>query len=175
MGEAKGFEHRLTLLENLPNEVFMEIFVYLSSVDLVYAFVQQNMRFLTLINYCMDSVDFKSVSKMKFDCVGRYHNMHQWRMLRLSEDEQSPGQIRHFCQRYPLDQYFPQLQSLSAVNMPVSYAGEFVLQLVSFDHLDSLEIGNICGESIPHSFRLSSLRRLVVTACQHNSWMLVST
>ena len=57
--------------------------------------------------------------------------------------------------------------------MTPKYAREFVSQLASFDHLVSLEIGNICGENI-QSFGLPLLKRLVVTACKHTAWIMVS-
>jgi hypothetical protein len=56
--------------------------------------------------------------------------------------------------------------------MTPTYAQEFISQLVSFDHLVSLEIGNICGEKI-QPFELPSLKRLVVTACKNTAWMMV--
>src|SRR5205085_8080945 len=93
----KSFQKRCkresTLLECLPNELFLEIFNYLSNVDIVYAFSQLNNRFQYLIlNYCK-TFDFKSISKAKFKLVIREHNTQQWRSLRLSDDDYTPRQI----------------------------------------------------------------------------------
>jgi hypothetical protein len=172
MSEAKRFRRGYTLIEQLPNELFIEIFAFLSGVDTVYAFSQLNTRFQSLLIQHVNSFDFQSISKAKFDYVIQHHDIQQWRSLRLSEDDQTSGQIILFCQLYPSHQYISQLKSLCVVNMTPKYAQEFISQLVSFDHLVSLEIGNICGEKI-QPFELPSLKRLVVTACKHTAWMMV--
>ncbi len=114
MSEPKHFKHSFTLLEQLYPMNFSFRFFY-------HAF------------------DFQSISKAKFDYITRHHDMHRWRSLRLSENNQTPGQIQLFCQLYPPHRYLLQLKSLSAVHMTVKYAEEFVSQLVSFDHLVRLD------------------------------------
>jgi hypothetical protein len=173
MSESKRFKRDFTSLEQLPNELFIEIFAFLNGVDIVYALSQLNTRFQFLLIQYVNIFDFKSISKSKFHYIIQHHDIHQWRSLRLSEDDETPGQIRLFCQLYPPHQYISQLQSLCALNMTFKYAGEFLCQLVSFDHLVSLEIGNICGENI-QPFQLPSLKRLIVTACKHTAWMRVN-
>jgi hypothetical protein len=201
MSEPKRFKCHYTSFERLPNELLIEIFTYLNGVDTVYAFSQLNTRFQSLLINYVNVFDFKSISKAKFDYVIKHHDIHQWQSLRLSDDDETPGQIKHFCQRYPLLQCISQLRSLCALNMTAKYAQEFLLQLKispdhhlsldienivllnienicganiqSFDYLVSLEIGNICGENI-QAFELSSLKRLVVTGCKHTAWMMVS-
>jgi hypothetical protein len=173
MSEPKRFKRDFSSLEQLPNELFIEIYAYLNGVDTICAFSQLNARFQALLIQYVNTFDFKSINKAKFDYVIRHHDIHQWRSLRLSEDDETPGQIKLFCQLYPPYQYISQLQSLCALKMTSKYAQEFVSQLVSFDHLVSLEIGNICGENI-QSLELPSLKRLVVTACKHTAWMMVS-
>jgi hypothetical protein len=173
MSESKRFKGYYTSFEQLPNELFLHIFGYLNGVDAVYAFSQMNNRFrYLLINY-INIFDFKSISKAKFDCVTKHHDTYQWRSLRLSDDHETPGQIKLFCQLYPPHRYLSQLQSLCIFSLKPKYAQEFVSQLVSFDHLVSLTIGTICGENI-EPFELPSLKRLVVTACGHTDWMMVS-
>jgi len=173
MSEPKRFKRHYTSFEQLPNELFVEIFNYLTGVDTVYAFSQLNTRFQSLLINYVNLFDFKSISKAKFDYVIQHHDIHQWRSLHLSEDDETPGQIRYFCQYYPPHLYVSQLQSLCALNMTAKYAQKFVSQLISFDHLVSLEIGNICGENI-QAFELPSLKRLVVTGCKHTAWMMVN-
>jgi hypothetical protein len=173
MSEPKRFKRHYASFEQLPNELLIEIFTYLYGVDTVYAFSKLNTRFQSVLIQYVNIFDFKSISKGKFDYVIQHHDIHQWRSLRLSDDDETPGQIRLFCQLYPLHQYISQLQSLCAVKMTSKYAQEFVSQLISFDHLVSLEIGNICGENI-QAFELPSLKRLVVTGCKHTGWMMVS-
>jgi hypothetical protein len=173
MSEAKRFKHDCTTLEQLPNELFGEIFGYLNSVHSVYAFSQLNDRFQSLLNNYANILDFKSISKANFDFVTRHHDIHQWRSLRLSDDDRTPGQIKLFCQLFPLAQYMSHLQSLCIVNMKPNYTQELFAHLRSFDHLVSLTVGKICGENI-QPIDLPLLKRLVITSCKHTDWMMVS-
>ena len=173
MSEPKRFKHDYTSIEQLPNELFVEIFGYLNGIDTVYAFSQLNNRFQSLLNNYVNIFDFKSISKAKFDFVTQHHDIHQWRSLRLSEDDQTPGQIKLFCQLFPPAQYISQLQSLAVLNMQPKYAQDFLSQLISFDHLVSLTIGKICGQKI-QPIDLPSLKQLVVTSCPHTDWIMVS-
>lgn len=173
MSLPKRLNHDLLTLEQLPNELFIQIFSYFNGVDAVYAFSLLNTRFQSLLTQHIDVFDFKSISKAKFHHVIQQHDIHQWRSLRLSDDNHTPGQVKLFCQLYPLQQSITQLQSFSAIHMTPDYAREFLLQVASFNNLVSLEIGNICGENM-QPFELPSLKRLVVTACQQTTWMMVS-
>jgi hypothetical protein len=173
MSVSKRFKRDYTSLEQLPNELFVEIFGYLNGVDAVYAFSQLNNRFQHLLINYVNTFDFKSISKSKFDYVTKHHDIHHWRSLRLSEDDKTPGQIKLFSQLYPPQQYISHLQSLSISNIESKLAKDFLSQLVSFDHLVSLTIGHICGENI-QPFQLPSLQQLRVTACKHTTWMMVS-
>jgi hypothetical protein len=114
-----------------------------------------------------------SISKAKFEFITRHHDIHQWRSLRLSDDDRTPGQIKLFCQLFPPAQYISQLQSLSVVNMRKKYGKELFAQLRTFDHLVSLTIGKICGHYLV-PIALPSLNRLVVNSCGQTYWMTVS-
>jgi hypothetical protein len=173
MSEPKRFKHESTILEHLPNELLIEIFGYLNGVDTVYAFSQLNIRFQCLLNDYVKSFDFKSVSKAKFNLVTQLHDIHRWRSLCLSDDDDTPGQIRSFCHLFPPAQYIHQLKSLSALNMTPTYAKEFLLQIGSFNNLISLSIGTVCGIDI-QSIQLPSLKRLVLTSCKNTKWLMVS-
>jgi len=173
MNEPKRFKRESTILEHLPNELFVEIFGYLNGVDTVYAFSQLNIRFRCLINDYVRNFDFKFVSKAKFDFITRLHDTHQWRSLCLSDGDKTPGQIKSFCQLFPLAKHIHQIQSLAALDMTPKYAQEFLLQIGSFENLTSLSIGRICGFNIP-SIELPSLKRLVLTSCKYTSWIMVS-
>ncbi len=168
----KRFKRDCTLLERLPNELFLEIFNYLSDVDVVYAFSQLNHRFQCLIlNYC-HTFDFKSVSKTKFKLVIQEHNTQQWRSLRLSDDDDTPGQITLFSQLFPFIKYVSQLETLSLINMKPKTAQFIIPQMKIFTHLVSLTIGSICGKDIS-TLELSSLKYLVIRSCKHSKWMKV--
>ncbi|CAF1164458.1 unnamed protein product, partial [Rotaria sordida] len=172
MSISTYIDNNFTLLEALPNEIFLEIFQYLNGVDTIYAFSQLNNRFQHLLIKYVKTFDFKSITKVKFDFVTQHHDIHRWRSLRLSEDIETPGQIGLFCQLFPLPKYISQIQSLSILNMKPKFAKTVLSQLISFDYLISLTVTTICGENI-QPFKLSSLKQLVFTGCKHNNWIKV--
>ncbi|CAF4449884.1 unnamed protein product, partial [Adineta steineri] len=149
-----------------PNELFVEIFGYLTGVDATYAFSQLNYRFQQLLLTYVNTFDFQSVSKLKFDYVTKHHDIQQWQSLRLSNNDQTPGQIRLFSELHSPLQYLSQLQVLSLINIESKLIEEYFSPLISYDQLISLTIGNICGENM-QSLELPSLKRLVINACKH--------
>jgi len=168
----KRFKRDCTLFERLPNELFLEIFTYLSDVDIVYAFSQLNDRFQCLIlSYCK-TFDFKSVSKAKFKLVIQEHDTQRWQSLRLSDNDDTPGQIILFSQLFPFVKYVPQLQDLSLINMKPKTAEFIIPQIKTFTHLVSLTIGSICGKNIS-TLELPSLKYLIVNSCKYSKWMKV--
>ena len=174
MVSRKRFKREATSIERLPNELFVEIFSYLTNVDAVCAFTKLNQRFQALtLKYC-NAFDFKSVSKAKFDYVIRYHNIHQWRSLRLSDDDNTPGQVTHFCRSlFPFERYISQLQTLSIIHTKPKAALAFLPQLTLFPHLVSLSMGSVCGKSIP-LLECRTLKRLAINSCTHTQWMKVN-
>ncbi|CAF2379233.1 unnamed protein product [Rotaria sp. Silwood2] len=170
MSEAKRFKREFKLIENLPNELFVEIFGYLNGVDTVYAFSQLNIRFQCLLNHYVNNFDFKSISKAKFNYVTQLHDIHQWRSLCLYDDDSTPGQIKYFSRLFPPNEYLHQLKSLTVLHMKPEYAQNFLLQIRSLNNLVSLSIGLICGLNI-QSIELTSLKRLILTSCKHTFWI----
>ncbi|UJR10298.1 hypothetical protein I4U23_014504 [Adineta vaga] len=156
---------------NYPTNFFLEIFAYLTSIDVVYSFSQLNNRFRHLLINYVNNFDFESVSKVKFDYVTQHHDIHSWRSLRLSNDDKTPGQIKLFCQLYPPPRYLSQLQILSLLNMHHNFNKETFFQSGSFDQLVSLTISDICGEHMP-VFQLPSLQQLTVVGCKHTCWLM---
>jgi hypothetical protein len=77
MSNLKQVKHDVPSFEQLPNELFAEVFGSINSVDTVYAFSQLNTRFLRLLNNYLTVFDFKSVSKAKFDYVTQQHDIYQ--------------------------------------------------------------------------------------------------
>jgi hypothetical protein len=168
----KRFKHGSTSIERLPNEIFLEIFNYLSDADAVYAFSQLNARFQCLaLHYC-HTFDFKSVSKAKFKLIIAKHDTKRWRALRLSDDDDTPGQITLFSQLFPFAKCVPQLHALSLVNMKPKTAQYLVSHLKTFTHLVSLTIGSICGKDLS-ILELPSLKYLIIHSCKHSKWMKV--
>ncbi|CAF0963111.1 unnamed protein product [Adineta steineri] len=172
MSKSKRFKRESTTFEYLPNEICVEIFSYLNGVDTVYAFSSLNLRFQSLINNYVDIFNFKSISKKKFDFViQHHHNIQQWRSLCLSNNDDTPGQIKLFCQLIPSINYIHQLQSLTILNAQDKDTEKFLLKISSFNNLVSLSIENVCGVSI-QSINLPTLQRLTLTSCKYTSWLM---
>ncbi|CAF0822933.1 unnamed protein product [Rotaria sp. Silwood1] len=170
MTSRKRFKRDVTLFESLPNELFVDVFSYLSDVDAVYAFSRLNKRFQHLIlNYCY-TFDFKSVNKTKFTYVIQQHDIHRWQSLRLSDDNNAPGQVTYFCQLFSFTENISQLKALSIINIKPNTESLFLSNLTSFTHLVSLSIGSVCGKTIPF-LELPTLKNLVINSCMHSSWM----
>lgn len=172
MKARKRFKHTQTLLEDLPNEILIEVFIYLSDIDNVYAFSQLNSRFQDLILNQCSRFDFKSVNKTKFDYIIKQHNMNKWRSLRLSDDDHTPGQVSHFCKLYSFSNDLSQLETLSIINLKQPTASLFVCHLKLFTNLVSLTIGSVCGKTMP-LVQLPNLKHLVISSCMHTNWMKV--
>jgi hypothetical protein len=173
MNAHKRFKPNSTVLEQLPNELFIEIFTYLTNVDVVYSFSQLNIRLQDLIlSYC-HTFDFKSINKAKLDLVIQHHNPQRWRSLRLSNDDETPGQIDYFCRFYPLDQHVSQLKAISLIDVKPHNDTLLFSQLRSFVNLISLTIKSARGFCLSPLY-LPSLKHLVLTSCINNKWIKVN-
>ena len=172
MNPEKRFKAASTVLEQLPNELFVEIFAYLSGADVVYSFSQLNIRIKNLIlNYC-HTFDFQSVHKTKFDLVIQQHNPRHWHSLRLSNDDETPGQIEYFLRLHPLNQRVSQLKSIAFADVNPINGNVLLSQLPSLVNLVSLTIKSVCGECLS-SLSLPSLKRLVLTSCACSNCIMV--
>ncbi|CAF0993115.1 unnamed protein product [Adineta steineri] len=160
-----------SIIEDLPNELFVGIFCYLNGVDTVFAFLSLNNRFQKLLRKYCKVFDFKSSSKLQFDTIFDQYSTKRWKSLQLSNDDQTSGQIEYCFQRYPLSVYFTQLEFLSLLKMKTSDLS--ILSELSFlTNLTSLKIGFICGEiiSMYDLSDLKQLKRLVITSCFNTRW-----
>jgi hypothetical protein len=194
MGKKRSKQTSSTLLEHLPNEIFVEIFSYLNGIDAAFAFLQLNYRFQSLLfEYCQ-LFDFKSISKTKFDLVLEQHDRLRWKSLQLSNDDDTPGQIEYFIENYPLIKHFSQLQSLSILKLkspdklkilidefrsllkstskPLYTYEILVDQLRSLTNLQSLTIESICGTAMTN-LNFPKLKRLVLSSCRNTKWIMV--
>ncbi|UJR10299.1 hypothetical protein I4U23_014505 [Adineta vaga] len=170
MSSAKRFKHDLTVLETLPNELFLEIFSYLTGVVNICAFSQLNNRFQSLISQYCYTFDCKSIAKTELDYIIRHHDIKQWRLLRLSDDDDTPGQVTYFCRQFDLAQSFSHLEALSIINTQCSITTSILPQLTLFNCLVSLSIGSICGKTIP-VVDIVALKHLTITSCIHTNWL----
>lgn len=167
-----------TLLEHLPNEIFISIYSYLTGVDAVWAFSNLNYRFYHLSNRYCYLFDFKSINKTKFDFIlNQQYNKQQWKSLQFSDDDyDTPGQFEYFSQFYSLVDLCPELQSLSLLNIKsISQNNQLLLSnLSTLTNLQSLTLTSLCG-TIICQFDFSKLKRLVISSCLNMNWMKVKS
>lgn len=105
-------------LESLANELFLDLFEYFSSVDLLQAFYNLNTRLNNLIylHFQTHILNFQSTSKSDFDLIcQKYLPSLTDRIisLRLSDDDDTPQEINLFFSYNFSLQQFSSLQSLS--------------------------------------------------------------
>jgi hypothetical protein len=161
------------VLEDLPNELFCQIFFYLSGVDTVFAFSSLNTRFQCLIKEYCQGFDFQLINKTKFDLIFDQYDKQWWKSLRLS-NEDTPGQIEYFFQSYSLIDEISQLKSLSLSKIESINKSILLSQISFLTNLVSLTLKPICGR-ILSNIDLPKLKRLVVTSCKNTEWIRVRT
>jgi hypothetical protein len=160
------------LFEQLPNEIFVEIFSYLNGVDAIFAFAKLNHRFQCLVfEYCQ-YFDFQFISKSQFDLVSQHQNTKQWKSLRISDDKHTPDFVEYFCQVYSLINDFPQLKSFAIVNLKSRQNYTIFSLLPLLTNLVSLKIESVCGDKMS-PFDLPNLKKLVFTSCSSIHWIKV--
>lgn len=172
MPPSKRFKRERTVLECLPNELFLEIFHYLSGVDAVCAFGHLNRRFRSFARSYCDSFDFESISKGKMNYVIRWHDVHRWRSLRLSDSYQTYGQVSYFSELFSWPKHFSGLQHLSIVHMKPQFSEVRFSEFNALVHLVSLSLGSVCGKNLP-VLELPALKYLQIQSCLHCHWMQV--
>ena len=131
------------MLENLPNELFLDLFKYFDSISLIYAFCGLNSRFNNLLFIYLQShsLDFQSVSKHQFDTISQQHIRslaNQIISLHLSNHDETPNIAQYFSRAFTLKQ-FNHLQSLSLCNINSSHILNRIIyqchDLLYFTHL----------------------------------------
>ena len=168
-------------LERLANELFLELFKYLTSVHLLHAFSHLNYRFDTLliIHFKSHSLDFRSVSKFDFDVTCRQHlpsMIDRIIALRLSDDHDTPDQIDLFFSHGFTLHRFVHLQSLTLYHLQSNETiRQIVVQCRRLSHLtrfclikcSSKDHEEIVPNIVDTIWRLSQLK-----SCQLD-WTLV--
>jgi hypothetical protein len=133
-------------LESLANELLLDLFEYLSGVDLLRTFYDLNTRFNDLIylHFQTNMLNFQSISKCDFDFVCQKYLSsitNQIRSLRLSDDDDTPQQIDLFFSYHFSLQQFSYLQSLSIYRIYSFHSLERILdELPSLVHLRHLKL-----------------------------------
>jgi hypothetical protein len=90
--------------ESLSNELFYELFDYIPSHEILYCFIDLNNRLNKIINSYSLNIDFRRISRTKFDFVCDHLRPKQVISLIFSE-ENIPNQVELFHQNFP---YIPQ-------------------------------------------------------------------
>ena len=172
MSPSKRFKREITTLERLPNELFLEIFQYLSGVDTVCAFSRLNRRFRSVMRLYCYSFDFQAISKGKLNYVTQSHDVHRWKSLRLSDSYQTQGQVSYFSDLFSWSEHFSQLEHLSLVQLKPQLSEVRFSEFNALIHLVSLTLGTVCGKNLP-ILELPALRYLQIHSCLHCHWMQV--
>ncbi|CAF0897334.1 unnamed protein product [Adineta steineri] len=170
MNTGEEITNYLTILETFPNELFMEICSYLTSIDIIIAFSNLNHRFQSLISQCCEIFDLNSVNKSKCDFIFQIHNTHQWKSLRISNSDEKPYWMNHIIENYIFTNNFSQLQFLTVGELKDKTQTLFFSILTSLTNLIYLSIESLCAKEI-QSFDLPKLKKLVFSSCLSIDWI----
>ncbi|CAF1494892.1 unnamed protein product [Adineta steineri] len=170
--------------ESIPNEIFIEIFEFLSIFDIFYSFNQLNDHFNELIRTIPLHLNFKYIQKSTFDrfCKFLLTNpdvKNQVYSLKLSNKD-TCGQINEFLSFFSLDEFI-HLHSLTLIQVKENSLQKLksilplIPQLHSFHLLDSNDIqltyplpSNLQILTIPTLSsidKLSSITNLTISGC----------
>jgi hypothetical protein len=108
--------------ESLANELLLDLFEYLSSVDLLRSFYKLNHRLnnLLFLHFQNFGLDFRSISQNDFNliCTQYLPNIvNHIKSLRLTNDDDTPQQIELFYSHGLTIRQFNSLQSLSICDL----------------------------------------------------------
>jgi hypothetical protein len=97
---------RYCVLDLLPVELLYDLFIYFMTHEIFLTFSDVsdyiNAVILSYNGYCLD---FKSIQKSHFDLVCRYIQPKQVILLKLSDDDDTPGQSELFFSRFPIEEF----------------------------------------------------------------------
>lgn len=164
----------MTLLEDIPNEIIVTILSYLCATQAVIGFSKLNSRFENLLREFCLNFDLTSIGKNNFDLVLQIQNTNQWKSLKLSDDNYTPGQVTYFFEKYSFINQFSELQNLSLIGLEHRRSDPIFTQLPSLVNLVSLEIKSVCEANIPE-IDLPNLKKLKFSSCSSTNWLAVRT
>jgi hypothetical protein len=136
-------------LESLANELFLDLFEYLSSDNLLHAFHGLNSRFdaLLLDHFRTHGLDLRSISKHAFNRICRHLSLitNEITSLYLSEKDDTPGQIHEFYAYSFTLRQFIYLQSLSLYHLRSENAmNKILLDLSYLSNITHLTFEECC-------------------------------
>ncbi|CAF3947370.1 unnamed protein product [Adineta steineri] len=122
----------------LPNELFYEVFEYLTTYEILYAFKGLDKRIdVFLSKYKKYDLNFISCPKWKFDFVCQSISSEQFRSLILSDD--TPRQIHLFFNLFYIRQ-FVNLESLTLIEITEQDSNKLLPKLSHLPNLSYLSI-----------------------------------
>ncbi|CAF0963125.1 unnamed protein product [Didymodactylos carnosus] len=151
--KKKTFHYEVSVLEQLPCELFLIISEYLSPQDLISAFYDLNHRLNSFVHLSPLHLDFSKISKSKFDYLCKAISPKALRSLTLSNERQTCGQISRFLHMFDVQKYLTNLRSLTILEPKLN---QLMQILNSFTIMDNVLYS--------HSSPLHSLITLKITA-----------
>ncbi|CAF5133175.1 unnamed protein product, partial [Rotaria magnacalcarata] len=146
-------------LDQLPIEIFHQIFYHLWAHEILYSFHTINDYLNNIItHYDNYLINFESIRKSDFDHVCRHIRPNQVISLVLSDATETPNQFELFQSFFSIEQ-FTRLRALKLIDLNDN-GSRFFFQLYQAQYLVSLEI-NVSIE-FPLIGCSPSLRRLII-------------
>ena len=154
----------LFLFNRFPNELFYEIFEYLTSYDILYAFSGLNQRIDSLLqNYSKYRFNFQSCTKSQFDFVCKSITCEQIQSLILADSDDTCQQIRTFFQLFYIRKCI-NIESLNLIEITEQNLSKLLPKIKFLPKLTCLSI-DLKNSLIPNIECGSSLKSLSVTTC----------
>ena len=151
------------MLDRLPNELLFDLFEYLTTYQILYAFRGLNERLqIVVAKYLKCDLHFKSWPKSKFDFVCDSIRPEQVRSLTLSDADDTCQQVSLFFQFFPL-QRFTNLESFALIDITEQELNKLLSKLNHLINLSSLTI-KLAQGAIP-KITVPTLKTLSVGVC----------
>ncbi|CAF2051374.1 unnamed protein product [Rotaria magnacalcarata] len=150
----------ISYLYTLPIELIHRIIDYIDTETLFFSLQNVCKHFYTIVNtYNQHQLDFRSITKPKFDFIHRLINPENIISLVISDGHRTGGQIKLFLSLFDL-RTFTRLRSLALIDVTMSVSIEY-LQDVSTDTLDSLSIDYVNQLGLTNNLVSLSLKKFI--------------
>lgn len=124
-------------LDNLSVELIHHLFSYFSADEIFHTFINITSYIdAALATYSNFKINFKSISRSKFELICRYIVPEQVIRLVLSDNEDTPGLIELFLSRFQMNQFIC-LQSLKLIEIGPDFWKYIIPNLVDLTNLRS--------------------------------------
>ncbi|CAF1661319.1 unnamed protein product [Rotaria magnacalcarata] len=127
-------------LDAFPVEILYTIFSYFLAHEILLSFPSfSSFVDAALVTYSDYRVDFKSILRCHFDLVCRKIRPDQVVSLKLSDDDDTPCQIKLFLSQFQIEQ-FTRLRSLTLPDVQTSWLQHILSNLNKLERLNSLKL-----------------------------------